>query len=59
MKGDEGKAEGPGSCSCARGGAHRVVSFCMYVTDGANRTSAQVGVVGTEERSQDGSKTLV
>lgn len=61
MKGDEGESRGARLLQlCRGGGTQSVVSFCMYVTDGANRTSAQSRRGGYRKRGvKDGSKTLV
>ena len=61
MKRDEGESRGARLLQlCRAGGTQSVVSFCMYVTDGANRTSAQSRCGGYRKRGvKDGSKTLV
>ena len=61
MKRDEGESRGARLLQlCRGGGTQSVVSFCMYVTDGANRTSTQSRCGGYRKRGvKDGSKTLV
>lgn len=61
MKGHEGESRGARLLQLCRGGATQsVVSFCMYVTDRANRISGQSRCGGYRKRGvKDDSKTLV
>lgn len=61
MKGGEGESRGARLPQLSSGGGtQRMVSFCMYVTDGANRISGQSRYGGYRKRGvKDDSKTLV